>query len=219
MASISCWLAVPAVGLKMISTCIHLSWREKAEIIAEFAPQQANAVAIKTLANDNNYHYVDFLSAPPLPRRVIMLQLARIPPQSVLPHSPTTARHLSLLPAAAPLPVVQQLGQLEQQIRSHKGLELHADWLNADLVRWMALACRAAQRQLTALQDSWPTRLYTSLRDAALNTSLPSTWRQLCLDSLHQPFFVLSHLYREQPGRGLRLRALLHEFALLSRLG
>src|SRR5690606_39393150 len=78
MASISCWLAVPAVGLKMISTCIHLSWREKLAIIEEFAPQQANAVTIKTLANDNNYHYVDFLSAPPLPRRVIMLQLARI---------------------------------------------------------------------------------------------------------------------------------------------
>ncbi|QQD23226.1 hypothetical protein GJQ55_01500 [Venatoribacter cucullus] len=148
-----------------------------------------------------------------------MLQLARIPPQSVLPHSPTTARHLSLLPAAAPLPVVQQLEQLEQQIRSHKGLELHADWLNEYLDLGLEMACTAGQRQLTALQESWLTRLYNTLRDAALNTSLPSTWRQLCLDYLYQPFFVLSHLYREQPGRGLRLRALVHEFALLSRIG
>src|SRR5690606_16017475 len=94
-----------------------------------------------------------------------MLQLARIPPQLVLPHSPTTARHLSLLPAAAPLPVVQQLEQLEQQIRSHKGLELHADWLNEYLDLGLEMACTAGQRQLTALQESWLTRLYNTLRD------------------------------------------------------
>ena len=78
-----------------------------------------------------------------------MLQLARIPPQSVQPASTTTARHLSLLPAATPLPAVQQLEQLEQQIRNKEENPLPAALVQPSTGKLCWFLDEAAARLLT----------------------------------------------------------------------
>ncbi|MCA6061225.1 MULTISPECIES: hypothetical protein [Oceanospirillaceae] len=111
----------------------------------------------------------------------------------------------------------QRLAQLELQIRSHRGNELHPEWLNEYLDLGLELACRAGERQLQPLQESWLTRLYNTLRDATFNSQAASCWRCQCLDYLYQPFFALQHLYRSQPERRNHLSAIVHEFSLASR--
>ena len=148
-----------------------------------------------------------------------MLQLVRIQPQPLLPCEVPPARYRSAHPLPLRPPLEHRLEQLEQQIRSYAGNEPHADWLNEYLDLGLEMACVASERQLQPLQESWLNRLYNTLRDAAVNPAAGSHWRHLCLDYLYQPFFVLSHLYRQQPGRSFRLRSLLHEFAMLSRIG
>ncbi len=144
-----------------------------------------------------------------------MLQLARLQPQPLLPADIPSGQTVRL---TAP-PAQSRLEQLEQQIRSYDGSDLHDDWLNEYLDLGLELACFASERHLKPLQESWLNRLYNTLRDAALNPAASYRWRHLCLDYLYQPFFVLNQLYRQQPGRSFRLRSLLHEFAMLSRIG
>lgn len=111
----------------------------------------------------------------------------------------------------------QRLAQLELQIRSHKGYELHPEWLNEYLDLGLELACRAGERHLQPLQESWLTRLYNTLRDAAFNTAASNHWRRQCLDYLYQPFFALQHLYRAKPERRTHLGLIMHEFTLANR--
>ncbi|UXD88797.1 hypothetical protein [Thalassolituus hydrocarboniclasticus] len=119
----------------------------------------------------------------------------------------------SLVPASDQL----RLAQLEMQIRAYQGCELHPEWLNEYLDLGLELACRAAERQLQPLQESWLTRMYNTLRDATFNPCASSNWRCQCLDYLYQPFFALQHIYRSQPERRNHLRMLVHEFTLASR--
>ncbi|MCD8522973.1 MAG: hypothetical protein LRY66_00690 [Saccharospirillaceae bacterium] len=116
-----------------------------------------------------------------------------------------------------PIHEQQRLAQLEKQIRSHKGCELHPEWLNEYLDLGLELACRAGERRLQPLQESWLTRLYNTLRDATFNTDASNHWRRQCLDYLYQPFFALQHLYRAKPERRTHLGLIVHEFTLASR--
>lgn len=116
-----------------------------------------------------------------------------------------------------PIHEQQRLAQLELQIRSHQGCELHPEWLNEYLDLGLELACRAGERHLQPLQESWLTRLYNTLRDATFNTDASNHWRRQCLDYLYQPFFALQHLYRTKPERCTHLNLIVHEFTLANR--
>lgn len=145
-----------------------------------------------------------------------MPHLAHLPSLSSSPAQPPSAADSVSLPAP---PLQQRLEQLEGLIRHYNGHDLHADWLNEYLDLGLELASFAGHRQLQPLQESWLTRLYNTLRDGALNPLADGHWRHLCLDYLYQPFFALTQIYRQQPGKRFRLLALRNEFSTLSRLG
>ncbi|ASP38320.1 hypothetical protein CHH28_06335 [Bacterioplanes sanyensis] len=113
----------------------------------------------------------------------------------------------------------QRFEQLEQRIRQFRGDTVHQQWLDAYLDQGLELACRAGQRELWALQESWLHRMYRALRDTGLDLKASTPWRAACLEALYQPFFALRHLPRGQhdPRCGQRLHVILRDFAVISR--
>lgn len=132
-------------------------------------------------------------------------------PQAVAAQTPTTA----LLPVS---PQPQRLLVLEQQLTSNRQTRSAEPLLNEYLDLALNEALQAGSRQLWLLQESWLTRVYATIRQAALNSQSCMSWRCLCFDYLYQPFFVLQEVYRQTPSRRHKLLTLLHEFRTLGRI-
>lgn len=105
---------------------------------------------------------------------------------------------------------------LEQRIREFQGNTPRSDLINDYVDRGIELAEDAGMKGFTRLQESWLRRIYTTLRDAGLNTSSCEAWRSMCLESLYQPFFALIHIYRERPRGRYYLRAMNQEMQVIS---
>ncbi|WP_430461276.1 hypothetical protein ACQUQU_00400 [Thalassolituus sp. LLYu03] len=130
------------------------------------------------------------------------------PPQA----QPQTPHLLSVGPST------EALLRLEHSITQANNSAAPDALLNEYLDLVLTCAASAGERHLPALQESWLTRLYMTLRQAALNPQACPHWRQSCFDYLYQAFFVLKHLYTGVPSQRRKLRGLTHEFSTLSRL-
>lgn len=135
-----------------------------------------------------------------------------------------SCRHLTpatQAPATALLSVntrPQRLLLLEQQLTGNRLSAEGEHLLNEYLDLALEEALRAGSKQLWPLQESWLARIYSTLRQAALNSHSCMSWRCLCFDYLYQPFFVLQEVYRQTPSRRHKLLTLLHEFRTLGRI-
>ena len=111
---------------------------------------------------------------------------------------------------------ISRFETLDATIRQYRGSQQRCDLLNDYLDTGLELATDAGFKGLTRLQESWLRRVYTTLRDAGLNSECGELWRQSCLESLYQPFFALSHLYRNRPDGRYALRYLSREMQVIS---
>ena len=127
----------------------------------------------------------------------------------MIPSYPAQAKvHTDIAPA-------QVFDVLENQVISGLPNETHC--IDAYLDAGLELALSAGQRGYTRMQESWLRRVYTTLRNAGLDSTLPHAHRERCLDTLHQAFFALRHLYLNRPGGYGSLRALTREMQLIGR--
>lgn len=111
----------------------------------------------------------------------------------------------------------RRLEQLEQLIPLQNNAVLLTLWVNEYLDIGLDLAAEAGSRHLPALQESWLRRLYSHLRNTAFADDCNPHCRQLCLESLYQPFFALRHLYRQQPQGRLCIRRLSQDLSASTR--
>lgn len=105
-------------------------------------------------------------------------------------------------------PELLRLCELETQICSYQGCACQAQWLEEYLDLGLAIADGTPE----TWQAGWLQRLFNTLSRAIKNPVSSQAWRQQCIDYLYLPFFALSQIYTQQPGKTCHLCSLMKQY-------